>query len=420
MSEQMNNDENLEHLDHEDYSQESSYWESFGVVKEHLSTKPDFSKNFIFLSIIGTTVTALGAAFSGHVIRTSRLLEKFPAQDAIYFLQEWGSSFSVWHLKFIAVLAVPGIVALSYVYLSYLEKMLNPSSEKVEEPEFFEKLQTHLVSFTTVPFLILGTFAIGFGTKLSGLGAGSQFIAAVPAFIVSWLAFGIVLKSYLMSDRGWGDVLKAAAPGALFFELSKYAGIGIFFWSSSAPLVANLFTLAFLAVAWNVAAAYAYVYGGCFGYHTAGGTLLRKDRFGAMSSGGFRAMREIGIIALVEISRRLLRHDNVGIDAEELGEISNVSDIRAQQVLNHLESVGLVRQMKTREGYLVSILTYAPDQLSLKKVVDAIEQREKLRIGEIAYSKWFWSEYYQALDEKFDDVTLRDLVEDQKLSKLAA
>lgn len=418
-------EDNNEYEHHEEEAQSSEHfklWPFVEMVWKSLICRKNFFSGLLTLSLIGTAVMFMASAFMGLVLGETKMIQAFQDPVSVSFLTQWSKSFDFVPMKLLALLAFPSLPFLSYLYLYALEKNMNSRSD--EQSDLFDKFPLHWATFTTVPLMIFVSFSSALVLKLLNFAWPIQTFAFISQFVVSAIAFAIVYKSYTERTVEWSSLLKAAIPAAVTFELSKHAFLGFSFWLMSAPPVAAVFTLANLTFGWNLFTALVFLVGGSL-LHVMqySHNFEELETIQESSHEGLKAMREVSLIALAEATKRFLQHDgaSMGVDAEELAEWTHISERRAQHVLDHLEDVGLVKQVTDKYGQQMAILTLSPDMVSLKEIIDSIEQRNTHTSERHSYALWFWDQYCQAIDERFARVSLRDLVEqkDQKFKKVA-
>jgi DNA-binding IscR family transcriptional regulator len=399
-----------------------AYWSMIKSSHNRLWAQKHTFRDLLSLALCGSAIFFMAATFAGLFFHWVNLLGSLPEQPATSFLLSWTQAFEFWPLKLFAFLALPAIPFLMYSYLVVLEMGINSRQASEEEQGFFAKFPLHWTTFTTVPLLLSLSFGFAGLLKLFSFGPGFQWIASFPQYVLTACAFAIVFKSYSDRYASWKNVAMTALPLALVFEISKHAFIALSFWSFSAPAMASVFTLVNLAFLWNLSSAFLMAFGGAFVFVQTHWDSAEPESLEAPSSVGLMAMREASLIALGEATKHFLnpKTQAMGISSDELAECAQISEHRAQHVLDHLEDVGLVRQLSDKHGHQMAILVVSPDLLSLKEVVDAIEQRNTSTSENHEYAVWFWDQYCLALEESFADVSLRDLVEKRSQSLKSA
>lgn len=391
-----------------------SKWKITKVAHRRQWGHPSMAKTILSVAVMGSLVMGCLALMMGAIFHFTELLSQLPSGHSTLFFGQWAQAFGYWPLKIAAGLSFIGLPFFSYMYLYTFHE---------DKEGIIDSIGTHWPTYFSVPFLMAISFTTPIILKALGLSMVIQAGAYLPQFIFTACSLAIIYKTYSDKYAQWSGIFMIAAPLALVIEVSKHLVIEGAFASFQAPLMAAAFSLTALVFSWNLVTAYCFSFGAHWVYVQSHWESESPENLCETSFEGLKAIREISVIALAETTKRFLdsKSDTLGVGLEELSELAGVPEERAQYVLDHLEEVGLIKQVVDKYGDMMAVLTSSPDLVSLKAVIDAIEQQHPNISEGHQYAQWFWDEYTKAMNERFEKVSLRDLVEknSQSFKKVA-
>lgn len=337
---------------------------------------------------------------------------------------------------FMALAGFGTILFGSFGFLRLTETVFSKDWGRMGVPALGTRLPTYWMLLCFAPPLVTLSVALSlplFFTKLDGMPGMAMFVSKF--FIQaasSFVAFTLTYKLIIGPGLSWRSAASGGYWAAIGFEGVKgiFMRLTFFHVEFAQSMGGMLIVQEMLVFSCAVLTACVFLFGNHMAY---------IDEYRFLFSMGYeeykssepRPAREIALVGLVEITRRLLdktadprnRDLPLGLDALELAQLARTTPERAKQIMALLDGVGIVTiiQEKQREA---AILKFLPEKLTLDEFLARLEQRvtpEKLNLPirlDDPVNSWFWNEYSNALESRFGKLTLRDLA--QKSFDMAA
>lgn len=394
----------------------------------------DFGANVSMLGV------ALSALFITLLVGSAGLFQQFGGIAHVFGGVHWLDLVALKNIddflqgpvgSFLSFLAIFSFFIGSFGVLRLVESVFDQQWGKINVHSMVKRIPVYWMALTIVPTFLAGSIGwalyIKAGTNNSQTASAVAGLAAVGQFVCTTLAFAALYKiinglsvSYRSSFYGgfWAAVLfeivKTALVATTTFQMTFSSPVGTFLVYSLLMCIGFVFISGALVFGNHVA-------------YTDQNRAILEEMDVPHQKYELRPMREIALVALLEMTRRFyLKNNNteavLGLDALDLSKIALITPQRSSKVIRLLESVGLIKiiQDDYRE---TAILKIHPENLSLDEFIGRLEQRVTSKSLNVPAplqdpsSTWFWQEYERALKDRFGSLSLKDLAELSQIMK---
>jgi hypothetical protein len=320
---------------------------------------------------------------------------------------------------------LPLVVLIAFFQLHVMEKNIDDILGTVKSVTTGKKFNSYwiVLSFVPIPFGL--SLLYSFANKFFGFTFGKWAIFfPFIQLAISIFAFYMVYKLLSKGAYSFKVALVSAVWAAVAFEITKYLFLFFLSKQASGPLATGVIVTFLLVWLWLVSISFIYAFCARIGYYYQFMQILSRENHEALKYSNSRAMREISLICLVEMTKRFYSNNkkgmlpsahNLGLDVNDLCNFALITPARARDVIFHLNTVGLVQILQDSERE-IAVLRFSPDSLTLEDFISRIEGRTNpptlpAHVPQYLSNKWFWSEYSKMLKNSFGGLTLKDLLD---------
>lgn len=339
------------------------------------------------------------------------------------FLRKLDSGFSNNHV-ILTLLFIPVVISLCFFLLHLLERYLDELLGILTVPNFSKKLSLYWIILSVSIWPIIGTFVFAIAHTFFGFEYSESKIFST-FFIFIQMGMTVLLLSfvYKMLSKGvfsWQSAFRAGTWAGVLTDVTKLALLAFLVRQGSVSPFAAIMIATIFTSLWLIFVAIVFSFGARVGYYCEFRELFSDNKIEYLNKSEARPAREIGLIGLLELTRRYYSTrdgmglgETIGLSLGELCHLVIVTPARAKEVMEHITKVGLVKIFMDNEREVL-VLNFSPERLTLNDFLSRLEIRPGIDVQGLTQfyaNRWFWEQYYQVLKKNFGQMSIKDLYE---------